>query len=276
MMDTRQGDSTICAAWQALIEHGQTMRGKHLADMFAADKDRFTRLHREAGPLLLDFSKQRIEQQTLKLLLQVAREKDLEGWIGRLFGGERVNSSEDRAAMHWALRLPADADCRLDGTDVTALVHAQLKRMGEIVDKVRAGQWRGATGEIITDVVNIGVGGSDLGPLMMTEALTDSRKKTASPLHVHFASTMDGSQLSQLLGNMSPHSTLFVISSKSFTTIDTLSNADTARHWLQRGLGNREGLLDCHFLAVSSAADKMTEWGIAQDNQMMLIGRAHV
>lgn len=270
MMDTRQGDSTLGSAWQALTDHGKTMRGKHLANLFAADADRFARLHREAGPLLLDFSKQRIEQDTLDLLLQVAREQDLAGWIGRLFGGEHVNCSEDRAAMHWALRLPADADCQLDGTDVTAQVHAELKRMGEIVEKVRAGQWRGATGEVITDVVNIGVGGSDLGPLMMTEALTDSRKKTASPLRVHFASTMDGSQLSQLLGNMSPHSTLFIISSKSFSTIDTLTNADTARHWLERELGKREGLLDCHFMGVSSAADKMTEWGIVKENQMKL------
>lgn len=270
MIDTTRGDSRLGASWQALVEHGQTMGNRHLADLFAADKNRFERLHREAGPLLLDFSKQRVEEQTLKLLLDVARDKQLESWIGRLFGGERVNCSEDRAAMHWALRLPADAQCHLDDTDVTAQVHAQLKRMGEIVDKVRAGQWRGATGEAITDVVNIGVGGSDLGPLMMSEALTDSRKRTASPLRVHFASTMDGSQLSQLLGNMSPHSTLFIISSKSFSTIDTLSNADTARHWLQRGLGNPEGLLDCHFMGVSSAADKMTEWGIAPENQMML------
>lgn len=270
MIDSTKGDTSMTAAWQALIEHGQAMRSKHLAELFASDPQRYTRLHREAGPLLLDFSKQRIDEQTLKLLLQMAREKDLEAWIDRLFGGERVNCSEDRAAMHWALRLPVDADCRLDDTDVTAQVHAQLKRMGQIVDKVRAGQWRGATGERITDVVNIGVGGSDLGPLMMTEALTDSRKQTASPLRVHFASTMDGSQLSQLLGSMSPHSTLFVISSKSFSTIDTLSNAETARHWLTREMGNREGLLDCHFMGVSAAADKMTEWGIAQHNQMKL------
>lgn len=270
MIDTTKGDTRMSAAWQALLEHGQSMRERHLADMFASDPDRFQRLHREAGPLLLDLSKQRVEEQTLELLLQMAREKDLEGWIDRLFSGERVNCSEDRAAMHWALRLPAGAECTLDGADVTAQVHAQLKRMGEIVDKVRAGQWRGATGEVITDVVNIGVGGSDLGPLMMTEALTDSRKRTASPLRVHFASTMDGSQLSQLLGSMSPHSTLFVISSKSFSTIDTLSNAETARHWLQRGLGNREGLLDCHFMGVSAVAEKMTEWGIVKENQMML------
>jgi glucose-6-phosphate isomerase len=270
MMDTTEVNSPDSPVWQALTEHAQSMRGKHLADLFAVDATRFTRMHREAGPLLLDLSKQRIEEQTLQLLLQMARDKGLESWIARLFSGERVNCSEDRAAMHWALRLPADADCTIDGTDVTAQVHAELTRMGEIVDKMRDGQWRGATGEVITDVVNIGVGGSDLGPLMMSEALTDSRKRTASPLRVHFASTMDGSQMSQLLGNMSPHSTLFVISSKSFSTIDTLSNAETARHWLERGLGKREGLLDCHFMGVSAAADKMTEWGIAKANQMKL------
>jgi len=270
MMDTTEVNSPDSPVWQALTEHAHIMRGKHLADLFAVDATRFTRMHREAGPLLLDLSKQRIEEQTLQLLLQMARDKGLESWIARLFSGERVNCSEDRAAMHWALRLPADADCTIDGADVTAQVHAELTRMGEIVDKMRDGQWRGATGEVITDVVNIGVGGSDLGPLMMSEALTDSRKRTASPLRVHFASTMDGSQMSQLLGNMSPHSTLFVISSKSFSTIDTLSNAETARHWLERGLGEREGLLDCHFMGVSAAADKMTEWGIAKENQMKL------
>ena len=258
------------ASWQALLAHGESMRETHLAELFADDPQRFERLTRESGPLVLDLSKQRIEEETLQHLMDVAREQDLDGWIARLFGGEHVNCSEGRAAMHWALRLPADADCRVDDVDVVKQVHAELDRMETIVNQIRAGQWRGATGEVITDVINIGVGGSDLGPLMMTEALADSRKATASPLRVHFASTMDGSQISQLLGRVSPHSTLFVISSKSFSTIDTLSNAETARHWLQRQLGNRQGLLDCHFVGVSSAVEKMTEWGVAEQNQMRL------
>ena len=259
------------ASWQALIRHGEAMQGKHLADMFAQDSQRFETLHRQWGPILFDFSKQRVEQQTLTYLMELAEAQGLQGWIDALFAGERINNSEDRAAMHWALRLPATAICEIDGEDITGKVHAQIEHMEQIVRQIRAGQWRGATGEAITDVVNIGVGGSDLGPLMVHGALTDSRLPSPSPLSIHFASTMDGSQLSQLLGNLSPHSTLFIISSKSFSTIDTLTNAATARHWLQRGLGEaRTGLLDCHFLGVSSAVGKMTEWGIPSQNQMHL------
>lgn len=258
-------------SWQTLIRHGDAMQNKHLADMFAQDNQRFETMHRQWGPILFDFSKQRVEQQTLTHLMDLAGAQGLQSGIDSLFAGDRINTSEDRAAMHWALRLPPTVNCELDGEDITAQVHAQLERMEQIVRQIRAGQWRGASGEVITDVVNIGVGGSDLGPLMVTGALTDSRLPTASPLHIHFASTMDGSQMSQLLGNLSPHSTLFIISSKSFSTIDTLTNAATARNWLQRGLGEaRVGLLDCHFLGVSSAVGKMTDWGIPPQNQMQL------
>lgn len=266
MSDSRRNSQ----AWQALLAHGEEMRGKHLSDLFAGDSQRFDDLHRQTGAILFDFSKQRIETQTLDRLLDLARERGLAERINALFAGEAVNSSENRAAMHWALRLPVDNACVVRGEDVALLVHAQLQRMEEIVQQVRAGQWRGATGEVITDVVNIGVGGSDLGPLMVSEALTDWCLPGQSPLSVHFASTMDGSQLSQLLGDLSAHSTLFIISSKSFSTIDTLSNAATARRWLEREVGDREGLLGCHFLGVSAAAGKMTEWGIAPGNQMRL------
>lgn len=257
-------------AWQALFSHGEVMRARHLSELFATDGQRFKRLHRQFGPILFDFSKQRIDEPTLGHLFELAREHDLATRMQQLFAGERLNTSEDRAAMHWALRLPADQACDVEGDDITALVHAQLQRMEQIVSQIRAGQWRGATGEVITDVVNIGVGGSDLGPLMVTQALTDSRLPAAAELNVHFASTMDGSQLSQLLGGLSPHSTLFIISSKSFSTIDTLTNAATARHWLERELNEPIGLLNCHFLAVSAAADKMTDWGIPEYNQMRL------
>ncbi|MGB7389128.1 MAG: glucose-6-phosphate isomerase [Pseudomonas neustonica] len=257
-------------AWQALMAHGDTMRDKHLAGLFADDPQRFAQLHREFGPILFDFSKQRLGQKTLDCLLDLAHEQKLQERIQSLFSGAVVNQSEQRAAMHWALRLPAGAECSVNGEDVAALVHAQLARMEQVVQQVRSGQWRGVTGEVITDVVNIGVGGSDLGPLMVSEALTDWCLPGKSPLHVHFASTMDGSQLSQLLGGLSAHSTLFIISSKSFSTIDTLSNAATARHWLEREMGERPGLLGCHFLGVSAAANRMTVWGIAPPNQMQL------
>lgn len=262
--------SSTTSQWQQVMALGEQIQQRSLADLFAGDAQRFTRLHCELGPLLADFSRQRLDDAALQALFDLADAYDLRGWMAQLFAGEPVNTSENRAAMHWALRLPAHANCTVAGEDVTAAVHAQLERMSEIVDKLHAGQWRGASGEAISDVVNIGVGGSDLGPLMVTEALADWQPAAADRLRVHFASTMDGSQLSHLLRTLNPHSTLFVISSKSFTTVDTLSNAETARHWLQRSLGNRPEVLSCHFCGVSSAAEKMTEWGIAPANQLQI------
>lgn len=256
--------------WRVLADHADTMKDEHLAELFAKDPQRFNKLHCECGPLLFDYSKQRLTSQTLTNLFELARQSKLDDWINRLFAGETVNCTEQRPAMHWALRLPAEASCVVDGQDINAQVQEQLRRMDRIVGKIHAGQWRGVTGEVVTDVVNIGVGGSDLGPLMVSDALCDSAIPTSSRLTVHFASTMDGSQLSQLLRELNPHSTLFIISSKSFTTIDTLSNAETARQWLQRTLGNRSGVLHCHFLGVSSAAAKMTEWGISEENQLQI------
>ena len=256
--------------WRVLAEHANNIKDTHLAQFFADDSQRFGRLHSECGPLLFDYSKQRLTAETLERLFDLARQQQLPEWIDRLFGGEPVNSTEGRAAMHWALRLPEAAACVVGGQDVAAQVHEQLRRMERIVNKVHSGQWRGATGEVVTDVVNIGVGGSDLGPQMMVEALCDSAAQTSSRLTVHFASTMDGSQLSQLLRTLNPHSTLFIISSKSFTTIDTLSNADTARCWLQHTLGDKPGVLHCHFLGVSSAVQKMTEWGISEEHQLQI------
>ncbi|HDZ58024.1 hypothetical protein LCGC14_0144650 [marine sediment metagenome] len=256
--------------WDELITHGSVVSKQHLADYFAEDPERFNKMHRQFGPLLYDFSKQRLTDQTLKHLIDLADAHDLQGWIQRLFSGEEVNDSEGRAAMHWALRLPVDAKCQVGDDDITSQVHEQLQHMELIVDKIRAGQWRGATGEVITDVINIGVGGSDLGPLMVTEALNDFTRKTPQGLNVHFASTIDGSQLSQLLRDKKPQSTMFVISSKSFTTIDTLTNASTALQWLQRSFGRRASasILHCHFIGVSASPHKMTEWGIAEENQL--------
>jgi glucose-6-phosphate isomerase len=256
--------------WEALTAHGAELAKQHIADFFAQDPERFNKMHRQFGPLLYDFSKQRMTDETLRQLVDLAESHGLRDWINRLFRGEEVNCTEGRAAMHWALRLPVDALCTVDGVDVTGQVHEQLARMERIVAKIQAGQWRGATGEVITDVINIGVGGSDLGPLMATEALNDFSSRTQGRLRVHFASTIDGSQLSQLLRETKPQTTLFVISSKSFTTIDTLTNAATALQWLQRSFGRRASasILHCHFVGVSASPDKMTEWGIAEANQL--------
>lgn len=265
-----QGRShSVQAAWGALAAEHERLRDTHLAELFAADPQRFASLHCSHGPLLLDYSKQRLDQQALQRLAELADHTDLRGWIEQLFRGAQVNNSESRAAMHWALRIPATSTRAEPVAGLHAAVHSQLDRMQGMVDKLLAGQWRGMTGEVITDVVNIGVGGSDLGPLMVSRALTDSAPGTQR-VNTWFASTMDGSQLSQLLKTLRPQSTLFIISSKSFTTVDTLYNAETARAWLERGLKRSEALMHCHFIGVSANAEKMTEWGIHADNQLQL------
>lgn len=239
----------------------------HLNTLFAADEARFKRFSAEYDQIVFDFSKHRIDQQVLSRLVDLAHAQDLDGWIKRLFSCEQINYTEQRAAMHWALRLPKSSPTL---PVVNQAVQAQLEQMYALVEKIHAGQCRGATGEVIQDVVNIGVGGSDLGPLMVTHALSDFKVKTAKPLDIHFVSTMDGSQLSGLLHQLRPETTLFIISSKSFGTIDTLSNAQTVRQWLEKALGNNEKILKNHFVGVSTKPDKMTEWGIAPDKQLLL------
>ncbi|EKU57257.1 glucose-6-phosphate isomerase [Acinetobacter sp. WC-323] len=239
----------------------------HLNTLFAADEARFKRFSAEYDQIVFDFSKHRIDQQVLSQLVHLAHAQDLDGWIKRLFSCEQINYTEQRAAMHWALRLPKSSPTL---PVVNQAVQAQLEQMYALVEKIHAGQCRGATGEVIQDVVNIGVGGSDLGPLMVTHALSDFKVKTAKPLDIHFVSTMDGSQLSGLLHQLRPETTLFIISSKSFGTIDTLSNAQTVRQWLEKALGNNEKILKNHFVGVSTKPDKMTEWGIAPDKQLLL------
>jgi len=244
-----------------LISLQQQFKEVHLNTLFAADSARFKRFSVEYDQIVLDFSKHRIDQTILNSLVDLAQAQDLKRWIKTLF------SSEHRAAMHWALRLPQSGS---DFSEVNQLVQQQLERMYALVDKIHAGQYRGATGEVIQDVVNIGVGGSDLGPLMVTHALSDFKIATTKPLNVHFVSTMDGSQLSELLHQLRPETTLFIISSKSFGTIDTLSNAQTVRQWLEKALGQNEKILQNHFIGVSTKPDKMTEWGIATDKQLLL------
>jgi len=249
--------------WRQLIAHAEMLRSSHLAEFFEARPDRFSWLSRRAGPLLLDISKQRLTDETLSLLSALADARDLRGWIDRLFAGDAINHTEQRAAMHWALRMPEDAH-----SSVHSEVQQQLAQMERIVDRLHACQWRGVTGEVITDVVNIGVGGSDLGPMMVCRALDDAADERA--LRIHFVSSMDGSQVSHLLRQLRPHSTLFVISSKSFTTVDTLYNAGTAKAWLQRALGDDASVIRCHFVGVSAKPEKMSEWGIPADNQLCL------
>lgn len=239
----------------------------HIKELFALEPDRFQNYSVKFDQLFFDYSKHRLTKDILGQLVALANTKNLTEWIHRLFSQNKINCTEQREAMHWALRLPADYS---KFPDLTEQVHSQLQRMYTLVEKIHAGQYRGSTGEVIQDVVNIGVGGSDLGPQMVTHALSDFKVKTAKPLNVHFVSTMDGSQLSELLHQLRPETTLFIISSKSFGTIDTLSNAQTVRQWLEKVLGTHARVLKSHFIGVSTKADKMSEWGIAPENQLLL------
>lgn len=240
---------------------------KHLINLFAEDTQRFQNFSVNFAPIVFDFSKHRINLQVLKALVQWAHAQELAPWVKRLFSQEKINYTEQRSAMHWALRLPYKDQHH---PQIAEQVHTQLERMYTLVEKIHAGQYRGATGEVILDVVNIGVGGSDLGPLMVSHALSDFKVNTVKPLKVHFVSTMDGTQLSDLLHQLRPETTLFIISSKSFGTIDTLSNAQTARIWLEKSLGQEPRMLKQHFIGVSTKPEKMTDWGIAPENQFLL------
>ncbi|WHP04486.1 MULTISPECIES: glucose-6-phosphate isomerase [Acinetobacter] len=245
----------------------EQVKETHLNQLFALDPLRFQKFSAEYDQIVLDFSKHRINQKILDELIAFAQTQDLAKWIKKLFSSEQINYTEQRAVMHWALRRPKNSQSFVA---TNQQVHTELERMYALVEKIHAGQYRGATGEVIKDVVNIGVGGSDLGPLMVTHALCDYKVATAKPLDVHFVSTMDGSQLSDLLHQLRPETTLFIISSKSFGTIDTLSNAQTARQWLEKTLNADDTILKHHFIGVSTKPDKMTAWGIAPENQLLL------
>ena len=250
-----------------LDELAKLFANKHLSEMFASNSIRFEQHHIEFDGMLFDYSKHRIDENVIQKLAMLSDQKELSDWTQRLFSEEAINTSENRAAMHWALRLPEN-DKKYP--ELSALVHSQLNRMYQLVEQIHEGQCRGSTGEVIQDVVNIGVGGSDLGPLMATHALSDFKVKTVKPLTVHFVSTIDGSQLSDLLHQLRPETTLFIISSKSFGTIDTLSNAQTARRWIEKALGQCEKIIHNHFIGVSTKPEKMNEWGISKKNQFLL------
>ncbi|UIZ99541.1 glucose-6-phosphate isomerase [Acinetobacter johnsonii] len=252
---------------QQLQDKAKIQQQLRLTDLFEQDAQRFEKFSVHFNQLSFDYSKHRINQETRADLFTFADSKSLKEWVKRLFTEESINYTEGRAAMHWALRLPKEDQ---DYPELAEQVHQQLNRMYQLVEKIHAGQCRGATGEVIQDVVNIGVGGSDLGPLMVSHALSDYKVNTTKPLKVHFVSTMDGSQLSDLLHQLRPETTLFIISSKSFGTIDTLSNAQTVRQWLEKALGAQQSVVQHHFVGVSTKPEKMTEWGIAEDNQFLL------
>lgn len=234
-----------------------------LCALFTSDPDRGASFRIKGAGITLDYSKQRVDWNALSLLGRLVENAGFEAERERLFAGKIVNRTEQRAAWHTALRLPIEKQA-----PVQFRVEEQLQRMARLVTKVQSGVWRGFSGKRITDVVNLGVGGSDLGPLMVTQALREYADPAAKALNVHFASTIDGSQLFDLLDHLNPETTLFIISSKSFTTIDTLSNADTVRSWLGSHCCDEKLVLRCHFVGVSAAPDKMSAWGVPVDNQL--------
>ncbi|RAU19717.1 glucose-6-phosphate isomerase [Nitrincola tibetensis] len=259
---------TIENAWQRLSEHAEEMKSLHLKELLK-DEARIHSLKHRHDHLLLDFSKQRILPETFKQLTELAEVSELTRQIERLFEGDIVNQSEQRPALHTALRAPKSTQIEYQGRNVIDEVYESLERMKEIVTQIHAGQWRGFSGEPITTIVNIGVGGSDLGPMMACKALAEFKATTEQKLEFIFVSSMDGSQLAEVLDHLNPANTLFILASKSFTTIDTLANGATAREWLCNASGLDDALLmKRHFIGVTAVPDKANEWGIPCENQL--------
>jgi glucose-6-phosphate isomerase len=254
-------DITTTPAWNALVRHHDQIGAKHLREFFDEDPSRGRDLTLSVGDLYIDYSKHRVTRETLTLLVDLARAADLEGRRDAMFAGEHINTSEDRAVLHTALRLPRDASLTVDGQDVVTDVHDVLDAMGDFTDRLRSGQWTGATGERITTVVNIGIGGSDLGPVMVYEAL---RHYADAGISARFVSNVDPADLVAKLDGLDPASTLFVIASKTFSTLETLTNATAARRWLTETLG--DAAVSKHFVAVSTNKRLVDDFGINTDN----------
>jgi glucose-6-phosphate isomerase len=250
-------------AFAELDEDFSQIGAAHLRDLFAADPDRGERLVAEAEGLRLDYSKNRITDETLAQLVALAEQAGVEQRRDAMFAGEHINSTEDRAVLHVALRMPRSASLIVDGTDVVKEVHEVLDRMAAFSDAVRAGEWRGHTGKPISAVVNIGIGGSDLGPVMAYRAL---RHYSDRGLTVRFVSNVDGTDFAEKTRDLDPEQTLFIVASKTFTTLETMTNAHTARRWLLDGVGGDRAAIARHFVALSTNAAEVADFGIDTDN----------
>jgi glucose-6-phosphate isomerase len=260
-------DLTATPEWKALAAHYEEISPRHLRDLFAGDPQRAERMTAAAADLVLDYSKQRATDETLRLLMALARAARVEERRDAMFRGDHINTTEDRAVLHVALRMPPGTELEVDGQDVTGDVHRVLAKMGELSERIRSGTWTGVTGKRIAAVVNIGIGGSDLGPAMATLALADY----AQPgLTSRFVSNVDPIDLYAAVHDLDPATTLFVVSSKTFTTLETLTNAAAARDWLLDGLGAAAGedAVAKHFVAVSTNAQAVSEFGIDTDNML--------
>ena len=254
-------DTAVGAAWNALRRHHDQIADKNLRELFAADPDRGRRLTLTVGDLYIDYSKHRVDTETLALLIDLARAADLEARRDAMFAGEHINTSEDRAVLHTALRLPRDATLSVDGQNVVADVHEVLDAMGDFTDRLRSGAWTGATGKRITCVVNIGIGGSDLGPAMAYQAL---RHYADAGISARFVSNVDPTDVVAKLDGLDPATTLFIVASKTFTTLETLTNATAARRWLTDTLG--DDAVAKHFVAVSTNKKLVEGFGIDSAN----------
>ena len=251
------------SAWKALGAHHKKIARLHLRELFAADARRGAKMTTEAVGLFLDYSKNRVTAETLKLLLQLAKESNLRGRMDAMFTGEKINITENRAVLHTALRAPRNAKIFVDGKNVVPEVHAVLDKMTAFADCVRSGAWQGQTGKRIRNIVNIGIGGSDLGPVMAYEALKHYAKRNLKFL---FVSNVDGADFVEAVHDLDPAETLFIVSSKTFTTQETMTNAESARDWLLRGLGGNKKAVAKHFVAVSTSAEKVSAFGIDTAN----------
>jgi glucose-6-phosphate isomerase len=248
--------------WQALLLHAQAHASDHLRDLFASDAARGDRMHAEAAGLYLDYSKQRVSDKTLRLLLDLAQACDLRGHIAAMFRGDHINRTEDRAVLHVALRAPANERLEVDGVDAVAEVHDVLVRMATFANRVRSGEWTGQGGKPMRNVVSIGIGGSDLGPVMAYEALRDYSQRE---LQFRFVSNVDPADFVEAVRGLDPAETLFIVCSKTFTTLETLTNARAARAWCLQALGD-ESAVARHFVAVSTNADGVRDFGINTEN----------
>jgi len=251
------------SAWKALTAHYKVVSKLHLRQLFADDPKRGQRMAVEAVGLYLDYSKNRVTDETLKLLLQLAAESSLRARIDAMFSGEKINITEKRAVLHVALRAPKDESILVDGKNVVPEVHAVLDRMADFSNRVRSGEWKGHTGKRIRNVINIGIGGSDLGPVMAYEALKHYSERSMT---FRFVSNVDGTDFAEAVQNLDPEETLFIVSSKTFTTLETMTNAQTARAWGIAGFGGDEESVAKHFVAVSTNAAEVSKFGIDTAN----------
>ena len=250
-------------AWKALATHHKQIKNLHLRKLFAADSKRGERMTVEAAGLYLDYSKNRITDPTLKMLLQLAKESGLRERIDAMFSGEKINTTENRAVLHVALRAPKGETILVDGKNVVPEVHAVLDQITEFSNRVRSGEWKGHTGKSIKNILNVGIGGSDLGPVMAYEALKHYSERS---LTFRFVSNVDGIDFVEATRDLDPAETLFIISSKTFTTLETMTNAQSARDWLVHGLGGKQKAVAKHFVAVSTNTEKVSAFGIDPSN----------